>query len=180
MADTPRTRAQLLTLFADNVIGAISEQDHRDGVVTWMPAEFVNPGDAWNIPLLANITTDKSGRGTILYSQIIDSACSFGNIMQFTPSTTWNHFEVANSDRGYFGVVLDSYASAESQAQVLVAGLIKDSVLSGTLSVGKTLYVASASFAITHTRGSSVFILGFGESTDTWRLASVVGKVAAE
>jgi hypothetical protein len=34
MADTPRTRAELLTLFADNTIGSISPQDLRDFVVT--------------------------------------------------------------------------------------------------------------------------------------------------
>lgn len=180
MADTQRTRAQLLTLLADNTTGDISEQDIRDALVTIMEGEFANPGDFWAQPRVSLITTDKTGRGWKSYSQIIDSACSFGNVMQLTPSDTWNHFVVANSDRGVFGIVLDSYASAESQAQVLRLGLIKDSALSGTLSIGKVLYAASASFAITHTRGSAVFILGAGEGTDTYRFAPVYGKVATE
>lgn len=36
MADTRRTRASLLTLYADNATQDISAQDLRDGVVSWM------------------------------------------------------------------------------------------------------------------------------------------------
>lgn len=180
MADTQRTRAAILVLAADNVVGAISEQDLRDFIVTVMEPEFVNPGDFWKQPSVSEITTDKSGRGWIDISQIVDSACSFGNILQLTPSGTWNHFIAANSDRAIFGIPLDSYASAESQASILRMGLLKDSALSGTLSIGKTLYVASASFAITHTRQSAVYIVGSPEATDTFRFAPVMGKIAVE
>lgn len=179
MADTPRSRADLLVLFADNVVGAASVQDFRDFLVTVMEEEFVNAGDFWKQPSPAQITVDKTGRGWTDYSQIIDSACSFGNVMQLTPSETWNHFISANSDRGIFGIALDSYASAESQAQILRCGLIKDSSLS-SLSQGKTLYADSASFIVTHTRQSDVYILGIAEGTDTYRFWPVCGKVASE
>ena len=50
MADTGRSRAQILSLFSDNVTGQISAQDLRDWVVTVMEEEFANFGDFWAKP----------------------------------------------------------------------------------------------------------------------------------
>jgi len=88
MADTQRTRAQLIALFADNVTGQISEQDLRDFLVTLMEEEFANPGDFWNQPTPMRTTTDKSARGWLLYSQTVSEACSFMNVMALGPSGT--------------------------------------------------------------------------------------------
>ena len=69
MADTQRTRAAMISLFADNVTGQVSAQDARDFIVTIMNEEFANAVDFWTEPLPEYITTDKTGRGFIEYSQ---------------------------------------------------------------------------------------------------------------
>ncbi len=63
MADTQRTRAAILSLFADNVTGQISCQDLRDFQVTVMESEFANPGDFWAKPQAKYSLTDKTARG---------------------------------------------------------------------------------------------------------------------
>ena len=58
MADTQRTRAELLALMADNVTGQVSCQDLRDFMVTVMESEFANPGDFWRQPDSQFITAE--------------------------------------------------------------------------------------------------------------------------
>ena len=175
MADTQRTRAALLALFADNVTGQISAQDLRDYLVTVMNAEFKYEGDFWARPLPDNMT-DKTGRGTILYSQITRSACSFGNVVYLTLSNEWglaNASASATGGRGKLGIVLNTYAAADSQCQVLLRGLVYNSAWSarGFTSVGLPLYL------LTDSTGSiSVTML---TSTIAMVSQAVVGYVVA-
>jgi len=185
MADTQRTRAALLTLFADNLTGQISPQDLRDYLVTVMESEFVNPGDFWKEPDGQYITTDRTGRGWIDYSQLTGSACSFGNVMMMNASGAWIRFDITGSDLStaprIYGVALDSYAASDATAQILRQGLIKDSNISAILSdnIGKAIYANSGvAGSITATQPTSAFILGQVEPegsdytltyTDVWR-----------
>jgi hypothetical protein len=150
MAETQRTRAQLLANFADNVTGQISPEDLRDFLVTVMETEFVNPGDFFNRPLPDEITTDKTTRGWHIYSQVMLSACSFGNVLFLTESNTWGTGDVADSARNPIqAVATDSYAAAESQAKLL-RGFI-----------GRPVYLQSAlNGSISVTIGTSVLELG--------------------
>lgn len=147
MADTARTRAALLVLLADNVTGQISAQDVRDWLVTNMPAEFVNPADYWCEPLPANLTTDKTGRGTIWYSQVAGSAISAGNVvyMDYVTSAVWKRAGVTlSTTTGLLGLALDSYASNAVDMQVLIDGLWYDSALSVySAMLGSPLYLCS-------------------------------------
>lgn len=170
MADTQRTRAQLLALLADNVTGEISAQDLRDFVVTIMEAEFSNPGDFWKQPSPGNTTTDKTARGWIDYSQMVDSAVSFGNIVYLTASGTWALADCQQSARnGCLGLAMNSYAAAESQAQILRKGFVYNSVFSATFSnfIGRPLFLGSGvagSVTVTKTT-NSVVVIGVIEPT---------------
>ena len=164
MADTQRTRAQILALFADNVTGQISPQDLRDFVVTSMELEFVNSGDFWNKPLPDNVSTDKTTRGYHLYSQVMLSACSFGNVLYLTPSNTWGTADVADSSmNGYLGVATDSQAAADSQVKILREGVVYDSALSARFTgfIGRPVYLQSAlDGSVSVTIGTSDLLLG--------------------
>ena len=171
MADTQRTRAQLLTLFADNVTGQISEQDLRDFLVTIMEVEFVNPGDFWARPNAVNTTTDKSARGWMIYSQTVSEACSFMNAMVLGPSNTWLLADVADSTlTGLITLAMDSYAAGASNAQLLKEGMVYNSAFSATWSgnIGRPIYLqsgAAGSVSVTITT-NSVLVLGFIEGSD--------------
>lgn len=185
MADTQRTKAAILALFADNLTGQISAQDLRDYVVTVMESEFANAGDFWKQPSPQYVTTDRTVRGWIDYSQLIDSACSFGNVMMQNVSGAWERFDITGSALSLIprklGVAVASYAAADSQAQILRAGLIKDSNLSSLLSgyIGKAIYAASGSpGSVVVTQPTSAFVIGYIEpngsdytvqTTDVWR-----------
>ncbi|RJX18973.1 MAG: hypothetical protein C4575_09355 [Desulforudis sp.] len=147
MADTQRTRAAILALFADNTTGQISAQDLRDFVVTVMESEFANPGDFWKQPDKANLATGDTAKGWIDYSCLIDSGCSFGNALALTPSNTWRPANASQSVcQPCLGLALGSYASGESQAQVLRRGLIYHSAFSASFAgkIGRPVYLASA------------------------------------
>lgn len=155
MADTQRTRAALLALFADNVTGQISAQDFRDGVVTWMETEFVNAGDFFNGPMAGAITTDQTTRGFHLYSQTMhsDYSISFGMPMAYNPvSGNWYWADYSISAMNPVrGIAADSYASGATNVKILVKGIVYDvglSLLSGY--VGKPVYLDSAAAASTH------------------------------
>ncbi len=145
MADTARTRAALLSLFADNVTGQLSAQDLRDGVVTWMPEDFANPGDFWTKPQAKYHYTDKMAYGHIEYSQFIYEACSFGNVLTMDESTGgWYLADAADSAlQGLLALAMDSYAANESQGQVLKEGLVNNSVFSTVFSryIGRPVYL---------------------------------------
>lgn len=149
MADTQRSRAEILVLFADNVTGAISAQDLRDWVVTMMETDFQFAGDFWVEPKPAFTTTDKTGRGWIDYSQVAGSALSFGDALHYYGlSGVWRPAYANTSARNpCLGIALNSYASNATDVQVLRRGLLYDSSFSGTWSgqCGKPIYLASAS-----------------------------------
>jgi hypothetical protein len=188
MADTQRTRAAILTLFADNLTGQISAQDLRDYVVTVMESEFANAGDFWKEPNAQYVTTDRTVRGWIDYSQLTGSACSFGNPMMMNASGAWVRLDLTGSDLStiprVFGIAADSYLASDPDAQILRRGLIKDSNISAILSdnIGKAIYANSgAAGSITATQPTSAFILGYVEPegsdytlthTDVWRFCS--------
>lgn len=147
MADTQRTRAQLIALFADNVTGQISAQDLRDFLVTIMEPEFAYGGDFWKDPSARLISTDRTGAGWIDYSQQIASTCSYGNVMQMDGSGAWI-FASFNGDSlavTALGVALESYASETSVGQILRRGVFvqenKKDFFAG--SMGRPFYLLS-------------------------------------
>jgi hypothetical protein len=147
MVDTQRNRADLLTIFADNVTGQISEQDLRDFLVTVMEEEFAYTGDFWKEPDGQYITTDRSGKGWIDYSQTVSEACSFGDILMRTNSGTWvlADFNGDIDNAKPLGVALDSYVASTADGQVLRKGLIKHSLGSVYWSegIGTLMYLDS-------------------------------------
>jgi len=180
MADTQRTRAQILALFADNVTGQISAQDFRDFVVTVMEQEFSNAGDFWARPNVKNTTTDKSARGWKLYSQYIGSDCSFMNVMYMDASTGyWMRADVAASAKnGMVGLAMDSYTSDLSTGIILMEGMVYDSSLSTLFSekIGRPVYLCSGTpGSISTTANTSVYILGYVAHSDDFG-GSAIGK----
>lgn len=194
MADTQRTRATILTLFADNVTGQIGAQDLRDFVVTVMESEFINSGDFWKDPYPAYLTTDKSTRGYHDHSQTMhaDHSASFGMPMTFNGSGVWLPADLSRSAiNPVLGIAADSYASGATNVKVLRRGIIFDSGwsrLSGQ--AGRPIYLQSAS-AVTSgdwsvtvgTSDSTLGILGYVELSDTkttdsvykWRFDYTIG-----
>jgi hypothetical protein len=160
MSDTQRTRAALLALLADNTTGNISAQDLRDLMVTIMEAEFANPGDFWSQPAVVNHTADKTVKGWVLYSQMMLSDCSFGRVCYLTPSGWAPASGLTSTLNQTLGVAANSYAAAESQAQMLRKGLVYDSALSARFSgfVGRYLVLVSGytgSISVTFNTGSN-------------------------
>jgi len=170
MADTPRTRAALQALFADNNSGDISAQDLRDFLVTALPAEFVNAYDAWAEPLVANMT-DKTVRGWILYSQTVDSTVSFGNVVCMTSAGNWRpaHASTSTLNRTVLGLVADSYTQGATNVQVLRCGLLYDSAYSVifTDNFGMPVYLLSVTqigkWSVTPPTAASIKIIGHAE-----------------
>jgi hypothetical protein len=165
MADTQRTRAAILALFADNVTGQISAQDLRDFQVTIMETEFANPGDFWAMPQAKYTLTDKSARGWIMYSQCMGSAVSFMNVLTLERSTGyWIRADASDSaHNGVLGMAMDSYASDVSTAQVLMEGIVYHSAYSTIWSrlIGRPLYLMSGvpgSVSHTMTTNSTIII----------------------
>lgn len=179
MADTQRTKAAILSLLADNVTAQISEQDLRDAIVTIMDEEFLNPGDFFKQPELRKITTDKTCRGWIDYSQQVDSDCSFMNVMYLGASGTWYRADVADSTKNYvIAIALDSYSSGASTCQMLRKGVIYNSDFSAVFSgyIGRPIYLDSGvpgSISIGET-ANSVKIIGAIEGSDDGGVA--IGK----
>jgi len=145
---------------ADNVTGEISPQDLRDFVVTVMEAEFANPGDFWKEPEVANMTSDKTIKGWIMYSQLMLSEVSFGRVCVLTPSGWRPASALASTENQMLAVAGNSYAAAESQAQMLRRGLVYDSALSARFSgfIGRYLVLVSGmpgSVSVTFNTGSN-------------------------
>lgn len=181
MADTQRTLAQILALFADNVTGQISPQDLRDFVVTVMENEFNNPGDFWSQPQAKYITTDKTAKGWKEYSQLILSACSFMNVLYYNVSGGgWGLANVsASAQTGWLALAMDSYAAGISTGVILKEGIVYNSGFSTTFSqkLGRPIYLASGSpgsITITPTTNSQL-ILGMIAWSDDMG-ASAIGK----
>jgi hypothetical protein len=171
MADTQRTRAALLSLMADNVTGQISAQDLRDYLVTVMELEFSNPGDFWKRPSPKYITTDKTAKGWVDYSQTVGSDVSWMNIVYLNASGKWMRADVADSTKTtHLGLAMDSYASGLSTCQILREGIVYDSSLSATFSgnIGRPVYLDSGvpgSISVGLTT-NSFLILGFITASD--------------
>lgn len=181
MADTQRSRAQILVLLADNSTGNISPQDLRDTIVTIMEEEFTNAGDFWSQPQARYTTTDKSARGWKLYSQYMQSACSFANIVRQDQSGGgWGLYDAVEFSDCVLGMPMDSYAAAESQAIILLRGCVYQSAWSTTFSrlIGKAIYAASgASGSITMTPTSYMRVVGWVMPSTHSHLASASGKL---
>ncbi len=177
MADTRRTRTEVLALFADNVTGQLSAQDLRDWVVTMMEAEFGYPGDFWKQPSTRDTPTDQTARGWQDYSQVLNSACSFANVMVLDSDGGWVRADVADSGlTGIFGLATDSYASNASDAVILREGMVYNSTWSGLFSgyIGRPIYLdsgvpGSVSIGMTD---NSVAIIGWVEASDDAGVAS--------
>jgi hypothetical protein len=177
MADTQRTRAEILTLFADNTTGEISAQDLRDFVVTIMEAtEFILAGDFWREPDIAGVSAD-GVRGWIEPSQLIHSGCSFGNLMFKTSANTWRPYDNTDSlaNGPALGVAADSYASGVSTAQILRRGLVYHSLFSASFAAafGKPVFAASAGSVGSITQSETTFahVIGYieNDATGIWR-----------
>ena len=170
MADTPRSRAALLALFADNVTGQIGEQDLRDAIVSMMNSEFANVGDFWKEPDGQYITADRSGRGWIDYSQLISEACSFGDIVVRGASGAWTllSLPLALSGLAITGMVLDSH-TASTIGTVLRKGLAKCAACSVQWSegIGRFMYADSGDAGKLSTGSgalmSTMFMIGHPE-----------------
>ena len=136
MADTERTRAALITLFADNVTGQISAQDLRDFLVSVMPAEFAYVGDFWKREDAQQLSGDKDSRGWKLYSQNVDDTCSFGNILMQTQSGTWSKAIFSGATTSIFraALALNSVTVDSTEITILARGLVKNADLSDVLS----------------------------------------------
>jgi len=174
MADTQRTRAQLIALFADNVTGQISAQDLRDFLVTLMETpEFTYAGDFFNEPVAGGITTDKTTRGFHLYSQTMhsDHSASFGMPLAYNQvSGNWIPADISRSEANPArGIPADSYASGATDMKVLIKGIVYDVGLS-TLSgfIGKPMYLGSGAVSTSahasvtvHTSDSARGIVGY-------------------
>jgi len=190
MADTQRTRAAILALFADNVTGQVSCQDARDMIVTIMEAEFVNPGDFWKQPDAQRLTSEGI-KGWIDYSQLISEACSFGNVLERGPSgqwTLWSAVIGSNSERPVtLGVAGADYVIS-TFGNVLREGLVYHSAFSTSFAddrVGWPVYLYSDSpGSITTTSQTSNMVVGFVEpeqstclenDTNIWRFDPSLG-----
>ena len=153
MADTQRTRAQILALLADNVTGNISAQDARDVIVTIMEdPEFSYAGDFFNGPVVLGITTDKTTRGFHLYSQTMhsDHSASFGMPLAYNQvSGNWWPADLSRSEANPArGIPADSYASGALDVKILIQGLIYDSGLSRLSGfIGKPVYLQSGALS---------------------------------
>lgn len=183
MADTQRTRAALLALFADNVTGRISPQDLRDFQVTIMESEFVNVGDFWKQPDGQYITADRSGRGWIDYSQLISEACSFGDILVRGASGAWTllSLPLEYSQITTVGMALDSF-TASTIGTVLRKGLAKCAACSVQWSenIGRFMYADSGAAgklsSLSAASMSTIMMIGYPElegSTFTTSLTDV-------
>jgi len=156
MADTQRTRAQLIALFADNVTGQISAQDLRDFLVTLMETpEFTYAGDFFNGPIAGGIITDKTTRGFHLYSQTLhaDYSISFGKPMAYNQvSGNWWFADISNSAQNPArGIAADSYASGATDVKILIKGIVYDTDLTRLSGfIGKPVFLQSAAAASTH------------------------------
>jgi hypothetical protein len=181
MADTQRTRAAILSLFADNVTGQISEQDLRDFVFTIMEPEFANPGDFWAKPDAKYITTDKTAKGAKMYSQYFGSAVSWMNVIYQDNSTGyWYPADLAASakNRGRLALAMDSYAAGYSTGEVLLEGIVYDSSFSTVFSrkIGQPVYLDSGvpgSISVGETTLSNR-VLGYVAHSDAGN--SAIGK----
>jgi len=164
MADTQRTRAEILSLFADNLTGQISAQDLRDFVVTVMNSEFAYTGDFWVQPSPAQLTAE-GGRGWKLYSQVVDSAVSFGNVLYMTPSGTWKTANCADSDMNCLMALALSDITANDSGILLREGIIYKSAYSALFSgyIGRPVYLESGvlgSIAGTASAPTSAKVIG--------------------
>jgi len=175
MADTKRTRAQILTLLADNITQEIKAQQFRDWFVSDWPEDRVYPDDFWTRPKAPFLITDKTAKGDFFYSQIIGQQVSFGNVMFMATDGTWRRALAGDSAKlGLLAVVLNSYASGATNGLLVRDALIYNADMSGLYAIGKPIYLASdLSGGITSIRTSAnPILLGFMMPTNPGDIAS--------
>jgi len=154
MADTPRTRAEVLTLFADNETGNISEQDLRDWVVTMMrDGLFLDRDDFWNQPAQAQLTTNLTAYGWH-YSATMESAVSFGQPLYQTTtvatsqaSQVWGKADAASTGKMPCMAISLEACGAGSTCDILRRGVVYFSEAGGTaasMTPGQWIYVAAS------------------------------------
>jgi len=182
MADTVRSRSDLITLLATNVTGAISAQDVRDYLVSIMPAEAAYANDFWARPLgmetsehtAAGAVTDSMARGWIQHSQQVEDANSFGDVVYLTPSGTWTLLDIQEGSailKKVIGINLQSGAAVAS-GRVLRAGMFRDDAMSVRMlgQVGCPIYIdsnASGQMSVTGGNALSDWRIGYVELWDS-------------
>ncbi len=95
MADTPRTISALLTLFADNTTGAISEQDARDLIVSFSPSlggMFMEGNTSATTVALVS-TWYKIAGATTAYGSLVDFTMPASNRLTYG-GTVSRHFSI--------------------------------------------------------------------------------------
>lgn len=183
MADTQRTRAALLALMADNSTGQVSAQDLRDFVVTVMPESFQFATDFWVQPQPGFLTTDKTGKGAIEYSQTAGTDMTFGAVLYKNSAGYWCTADCAVSAKSPVGAMaMDSYTSNDTDVQVMRRGLVYDSAWSVRWSeeVGRPVYLMSGLVGSISTQlQTSVLVVGYIEAygylrfDPTWAVVGV-------
>ena len=169
MADTARTRAAIITLFADNVTGQISAQDLRDFLVTVMEEEFAYVGDFWKGPDAQQLSSDKTHRGWLLYSQNVNDTCSYGNILMQNQSGTWSKALFSGDRTSIFRAAMaaNSVAAASTEITLLLKGLVKNADMSNILSgqqMGGVWLISGTAGSIASAQPESIGLLvGFPE-----------------
>jgi hypothetical protein len=154
------------------VTGQISAQDLRDFLVTVMPEEFLYTTDFWNQPLNANLTAE-GVRGWLMYSQVMDSAVSFGEVIYMTPSGTWKRAMASDSDMNALLALAGADIASDGSGTILRRGLIFKSAYSGIFNgyTGRPIYLESAAVGSIVGPGStaptSAKIIGIIEDDDS-------------
>jgi len=173
MADTQRTRADLLVLAATNVTGAVSAQDLRDVMVSIMEDEFAYVGDFWAQPH-GQYVTEEDAKGWIAHSQQIEDANSFGDVLYMTTSATWTLLDMnEGSDimHRVLGICLES-GGAVASGRVLREGVFRQSDMMARTStmIGRPIYLdsnASGQISVTGGNTLSDWRIGFVEYWDS-------------
>lgn len=151
MADTQRNRADILTLFADNVTGQVSAQDLRDFAVTIMESgEFLYPGDFWKQPEGRSHLTDKTFTGWIDYSQEVGSdLVTMDVIYPDQQSGVWKRAlgSYLSTNPCMLALACDTYTSGDTTAKVLRNGIVRNTALSAMWSdyIGLPVFLMSDS-----------------------------------
>jgi len=109
MADTARTKAEILALMADNTVGAISPQDIRDMIVSMSAA---NGRVSMGAPAATTITTP----GT--YYKAAGATVAGGDPDSFTESTS-NRLTYTGAPERHLNIVASATVSAVGTDQVV-------------------------------------------------------------
>jgi len=132
MADTARTKAEILALMADNTVGAISPQDIRDMIVSMSAA---NGRISMDTPAATTITTP----GT--YYKAAGTTVGGGDAADFTEATT-NRLTYTGAPTRHLSVVASATISAVGTDQVIGVKVAYNGVVIDA-SIARTIIKAS-------------------------------------